>query len=279
MGTSKANSGPSKHSSLLPDWAKDEENQNNPEDTNNDATENSANNHNSSEHASSEPDWKNVRGAFTSYFKSSNDKLKLNRALSRYVKTSGGAKKLSNSVLSGKSSAIKLGGFLNDISQNGYEEAFKKLGIADLTGKSIDVTFVKLAETLSPKGNEADDPYARSAIAEALSKIYEDYELSEKDLSELDNLNENKIHEFLEYYIESYISERLIAEMGKTLENKDFSEREVIDKEFEMKIYLKEAVKLEFRDIDLNNLDLSDSENAEKISDIFETAYSIMETL
>ena len=153
------------------------------------------------------------------------------------------------------------------------------MGIKDLTGKSIESVFTQIAETLSPKGNEGDDPYARAAISEALSKIYEEFELADKDISELENIDQSKAFVFFELYVESYISERLIAEMGKNLENKEFSEKEVIDKEFEIKEYIKNAVKLEFKDVNLNDLNLSNPENSEKINDIFETAYQIMELL
>lgn len=282
MGTSKSNSGPSKKSSLLPDWAIEDTNSQNANTSNDsEVLENNELANDQKPNLNNEPkiEWRSVRTAFTSYYKSSNDSSKLNTALSRYVKASGGGKKITSSIISGKSSGIQLGSFLNDISKNGFKEAFKRLGIENLTGQSIESVFAQIARTLSPNGNEADDPYARSAISEALSKIYEEFELSNKDISELDNLDSAKAVEIFELFIESYISERLTSEMGKTLENKDFSEKEVIEKEFEMKEYIKEAVKLDFKDINLDDLDLSSTENSKKISEIFETAYKIMELL
>lgn len=286
MGTSKSNSGPSKGSSLLPDWATDnspqqEVNEEPRKTDDKEVGQQDANNENekTEESKTSSTQWRSVRSAFTSYFKSSNDSRKLGRALNRYVKASGGAKKITKSAISGKSSGIKLEVFLNDVAQKGYVEALNQLGIKDLTGKSIESVFTQIAETLSPKGNEGDDPYARAAISEALSKIYEEFELADKDISELENIDQSKAFVFFELYVESYISERLIAEMGKNLENKEFSEKEVIDKEFEIKEYIKNAVKLEFKDVNLNDLNLSNPENSEKINDIFETAYQIMELL
>ena len=286
MGTSKSNSGPSKGSPLLPDWATDNSTQQEvneePRKTDDkEAEQQDTNDENEKTEENKTPSiqWRSVRSAFTRYFKSSNDSRKLGKALNRYVKASGGAKRITKSAISGKSSGIKLGVFLNNVAQKGYIEALNQLGIKDLTGKSIESVFTQIAETLSPKGNEGDDPYARAAISEALSKIYEEFELADKDISELENIDQSKAFGFFELYIESYISERLIAEMGKNLENKEFSEKEVIDKEFEIKEYIKDAVKLEFKDVDLNDLNLSNPKNSEKMNDIFETAYQIMELL
>lgn len=289
MGTSKSNSGPSKNSSLLPDWAnesnpqkevnedpkKTDDKENEQQDTNNINNEKQE----TEENKIPSTQWRSVRRAFTSYFKSPNDSRKLGNALNRYVKASGGTKKITKSAISGKSSGAKLGVFLNDVAQKGYIEALNQLGIKDLTGKSIESVFTQIAETLSPKGNEGDDPYARAAISEALAKIYEEFELADKDISDLENIDQSMAFGFFELYVESYISERLIAEMGKNLENKEFSEKEVIDKEFEIKEYIKDAVKLEFKDVNLNDLNLSNPENSEKMNEIFETAYQIMELL
>lgn len=275
MGTSKSNSGPSKRSALLPDWV------NPAEDTgNNQSTENAENSQPQNQHKNNQQaTWKSTRNAFASYYKSSNNSNKLNIALSRYVSASGGSRGITSSILAGKSTGIRFGSFLNDIVKNGSVETIKKLGIQDLEGKSLDSIFAELARTISPAGNEADDPYARSAISEALTKVYEELELQNKDILELDNLNPDQAFEFFELYITSYISEKLTSEIGKNLENKEFTEKEVIDKEFEMKEYIKDAVKLEFKDINLNDLDLSSSTNKEKIDEIFETAYQIMELL
>lgn len=54
--------------------------------------------------------------------------------------------------------------------------------------------------------------------------------------------------------------------MGKNLENKEFFWEKVIDKEFEIKEYIKNAVKLEFKDVNLNDSEFIKPWESEKLT-------------
>jgi Glu-tRNA(Gln) amidotransferase subunit E-like FAD-binding protein len=275
MGTSKSNYGPSGGVPLLPDWAVAPPN-NKDKDTIPDL----------SNLPKPQPDqlkpttdvWRPVRTSFSSYLKNPSPK-KLNRTIKRYVIASGGSKGISRSVVAGRTTARKFGKFLSDIVVHGSDEAIKQLGILDFTGKSSEFVFAKLAEALSPDGNVLDDSYARSAISDTLSKIYEEFEIEGKSLDELDNLNTDQAKELMESFLASYIFERLISELGRTLINKDYSSKEVVEKEFEIEEYIMEEVKLELQDFDVTHIDFMTSKGDKLISKIFSNAYSIFEKL
>ena len=279
MGTSKSSSGPSSGIPLLPDWAIDNDNVEDNDGNSRPDEEKDKTDSESNESIPVTQSWRPVRTAFTSYLKNPS-KAKLKDTVSKYVKASGGSKKIANSVIAGKAIAGHFSYFLSDVVKEGAYKALENLGIGDITGKSAEYVFTKLAELLAPKGNEADDPYARSAISETLSKIYEDFEINENDIDELDNLSIEKAHEFIEFYLSTYIFQRLMAELCKTLiDRKNYSEKEIIDREYEIKEYIDECIRLEFKDIVITKIDFSTNNGKAKITEIFNNAYSILEEL
>jgi hypothetical protein len=291
MGTSKSNSGPSGGVHLLPDWAIVNMPPNNKDkepipDLSNQPQPDKEPIPDVSNQPQPQPDkaepiidvWRPVRTVFSSYLKNPS-REKLNHTIKRYVKASGGSKGISGSAVAGRTTARKLGKFLSNIVVHGADEAIKKLGILDFTGKTSEFVFTKLAEALSPTGNVLDDAYARSAISDTLSKIYEEFEIEGKSLDELDNLDAEQAKELMEYFLASYIFERLISELGRTLIDKDYSSKEVVEKEFEIEEYIREEVKLELQDFDVTHIDFMTSIGEKLISKIFSTAYSIFEKL
>jgi hypothetical protein len=274
MGTSKSNSGPSQGTPILPDWA------DKPENGEESGENQNQNNQNPDEPNQGQPltgNFGNVRSSFTSYIKSpSTGRLK--RAISSYVGASGGSKVISNSALGGKRSAVKLASFLSDVIREGSQKAFEKIGIDDLEGLSANKAFTKLSNFLSPTTNLSDEPYARSAVSEVLSKIFERFELEERDLSELDNITPELALEFTEIYIAEYIIDRLMSELGKTLYDKEYNQREVLEREYEIKEFVNEQVKLELMDVDYRTDGFSENEGKKIIDNVFEYAYSILES-
>jgi len=276
MGTSKSSSGPSGGIPLLPDWVDDPEGQDGIENQDDETT---SNDDHKEETRPQTESWRPARTAFTSYLKNPT-KRRLGNTVSKYVKGSGGSKKITSSVISGKSTGIKFGGFLSDVIEKGTNEALKILGVGDVEGKSAEHVFVKLAELLSPRGNEADDPYARSAISETLAIIYEDLEKDEKSIDDLESLTIENANDYMVIYLSTYIYQRLMAELGKSLvERSDYSEKQLIDREYEISEYIQETLKLEFKEIDITKVDFASSQGKEKINDIFNDAYSIIEDL
>jgi hypothetical protein len=291
MGTSKSNSGPTGGVPLLPNWAIGNIPPDNPEKEpmpdleiqpdsmpDKDLPQPDKDVQQPDQNATKNDVWMPVRRSFTSYLKNPS-RSKLKRTIKRYVTASGGSKGISHTSLGGKSTARKFGIFLSTIVSQGSNEAIKRLGILDFTGKSSEFIFAKLAETLSPIGNVLDDPYARSAVSDTLSRIFEEFEVEGRNFDELDKLTAEQAKELMEYFLSSYIFERLISEIGRTLINKDYSSKEVVEKEFEIEEYIRGEVKIELQDFDVTHIDLSGSTGEDIISRIFINAYSIFEKL
>lgn len=272
MGTSKGNSGPKRGTPIIPDWA--DNNDNNSQD------ENANNDNQGADEPKNQPVTGNfgaVRRSFSSYLNApSGGRLK--GAVRSYIGASGGSKEISASAVGGKRSASRFVGFLSDVVHNGTQQAFRKLGINNLQDLSAVKAFTELANFLSPSTNLVDEPYARSAISEALSKMFEKFELEDRDITELDNLSPQLALEFTELYISEYIIDRLMSELGKTLYDKEISQIEVIEREYEIREFVNGQVKLELDVLDFNGEGFSEAEGKKVMDDIFQLAYSILES-
>lgn len=278
MGTSKANSGPKRGTPLLPDWAESPDDQKpveGNEGQDNPKPEEQKDNPQQNKRLTG--DFGAVRRSLTSFLKNPS-KGSLKRTTQRYVSASGGAKGISDSAIGGKRSAVRLVSFLSDVVNEGTQKAFEKLGISDLEGLSANKAFTKLFNFLSPSANLVDEPYARSAISEVLSKIFERFELQDREISELDNITPELALEFTEIYISEYIIDRLMSELGKTLHDKEYNPKEVLEREYEIKEFVNEQVKLELEDVNYESGGISENEGKKIVDSVFELAYSILES-
>ncbi|MCT4640558.1 MAG: hypothetical protein N4A72_22865 [Bacteroidales bacterium] len=303
MGTSKGNSGPVNGTPILPDWAdnsdiieegqdnKDEEVQENQEHQKEEDQDNKKGDKDDQDNQKEEKkdsdksveinkpttgDFRTVRRSLTSYLKTPS-RGKLRSTVRGYVGASGGSKVMANSAIGGKKSASRFVGFLSDVIQSGTKQAFQKLGIDNLQNLTALSAFTKLVEFLAPSTNLADEPYARSAVSEVLSKMFEKFELEDRDIKELDNITPELALEFTEFYISEYIIDRLMSELGKTLYDKDYSPRVVLEREYEVKDFVREEVKLELSEINFDSRGLSEEDGQKIINEVFQYAYSILE--
>ena len=69
-----------------------------------------------------------------------------------------------------------------------------------------------------------------------------------------------------------------MSELGKTLHDKEFNPKEVLEREYEIKEFVNGQVKLELKDLNYKSGGISESEGKEIIDSVFELAYSILES-
>jgi hypothetical protein len=289
MGTSKSNPG-LKPTPLLPSWAPNppepqlEEPDHNPDKQQDQGERNQQNTDDQGQ--STEPergDWSNAKLWITNYIKGttrSERSRSLKRAAQAYVRGSGGAHKISASAVHGKNAAIRLGGVLSGFSSEGTNQTFEKLGLGDLSNMSIEVAFSKLAQYLCAEGSTTEESVANAAVIEALSQLYEEFDLENGDLENLDSLSGDQVNEIIERYISSYIFERWIHELGMSIEGKDdISPARVVSFEVEIKEFIDANVNLEFSGMNLATLNLGQEGTRQLIESIFLQAYNQIEAL
>lgn len=281
MGTSSSNYGPSANSPLLPDWNENdsEGNQDNQgENGNQNNSETDENQKKGNTENQLTGNWSGARRSLGN-FSNSPSRANFNRAASSYVKASGGAKSISRSAHFGKISAGKVITFLNGISQDGIEKTLGNLGISNLQDKSIEQLFNELADSLSSSGGTDEETIARNATIEALCRIYEDFELETNSIDSLNQVTKEQTTEYLEYYINSYIYERWLHELGVKMEEKDISSAEIVNAEKLAYDFIQSSVNLKFDDYNLSANNYSTTIGKSIIDEIFVQAYTIIEEL
>lgn len=281
MGTSSSNYGPSGNTPLLPDWNEndsDENQGNNDSDGNQDNNDSDEKQDKGNNEKLLTGNWSGARRSLGN-FSTSPTRTNFNRAASSYVKASGGAKSISKSAHFGKVSAGKVITFLNGIRQNGIEQTTDSLGISNLQDKSLEQVFNQLADSLSSSGGTDEETIARNAVIEALGKIYEDFDLENNSIDSLNQITTEQTTEYLEYYINSYIYERWLHELGVKMEEKDISSSEIVNAEKLAYDFIQSSVNLKFDDYNLSANNYTTTIVKNIIDEIFVQAYTIIEEL
>lgn len=293
MGTSTSNNGPSNNTPLLPSWA---EPVSNPTEQNlpsldaegEEGEESEIENQPASEDDVSQPprveiplsgEWKPAKNSLSSYGKNPSS-AKFKSAAKSYVRNGGGAKGISKSIISGKKAGVRLGSLLSSFSNNGVGNTFREYFNLDFDGLSLESAINKIVDFLSPYDGTVEDSITTDAVTETLYEIYKDFDLSNNDLSVLDNITNENIQDIFTSYASSYIYSKWINEIGIVLENKEISETQIVKIERQMKEFIKDSIKLEFSEIDFKNKSTFEKNEINRImDDVFETAYQSLEEL
>lgn len=291
MGTSTSNNGPSNNTPLLPSWAEPIDNQPVPNPPAPEPKEDNEEDNNHNQPDKDEIDktphqeilltgnWGAAKKGLSGFIQNSS-KQKFKSAAKSYVRTSGGAKGISKSVIAGKKTGIKLGRLLSSFSNVGVNNTFKEFFRLDIDGLSLESAINKIVEYLSPQDGTIEDSITTDAVTETLYEIYKDFDLSNNDLSVLDNITNENIQDMLSTYTSLYIYSKWVNEIGIVLENKRISESQIVKIERQMKEFIKDSINLEFSEIDFKNGSTFERNEIKRImDDVFETAYQSLEAL
>ncbi|MDP1728436.1 MAG: Qat anti-phage system associated protein QatB [Bacteroidota bacterium] len=290
MGTSSSNTGPKKNTPLLPSWAMTDIDNNSDdestekggieEDNGDIAIDNSQKKEKENEIVKQNPqltgNWGVAKGALTRYANKI-DGSSIKKAAGSYVKAIGGAKKATKSAYSGILTGGNYAGFISEISKKGYEATLRDYGLANCIGKSSEEVLVIIADKIAPIGSTNDDAIARNAVLVALDTLYEKLLEEGKDIALLGSLDVQTLKESIQEYVSTYIFKKWVYEVGLAVEKNNLSEKDAIALEKEIKIFVRDEVKLALKDKDIIKLNLSDGEGKKMIENILLLAYSTIE--
>lgn len=179
-----------------------------------------------------QPQWGDLSRAVTTGCGSGTlTKSKLSTILSNYVRVIGGSNSAGrgNSRIAGKGgirNAKRIGAFLGGFAGGGgIAEAFEKIGLKGLEGKSLEEIINQLIEYCSGPSNTIDDVSAKTASQKLFEELAEGAQTPEqfeeklKEVIERDGVQEILINYFSLYMFEHLsvmFYEKLVAEKGKT---------------------------------------------------------------
>ncbi len=290
MGTSNSYGGPKDNSHLLPSWARqssdiDSDSTGNgipPDDG--EAEQNIQGNDNSNDQDTQDPNhksrsqgkWKNAKNVMSRYASRGSGQGSLARAGRAYIRAEGGARKAAQSVKSGKTTARKLATFFTTTARSDISQGLNSIGLGHLVGKDVETVFSGLIDTLLDNGVNFDENIAREAIGDALASFYK--QCSEnQNFKSLERLTEEQLKRAIEDFVSGYIYKRWLQKLGKCIERKDVSEIEAVKLEGEVKIYVRDLVKLELNARSAFSIDWNGDEGRQMIDSLYEDAYSLIE--
>lgn len=216
--------------------------------------------------------WQNAKTLFSKLY--SGKSTNYQKALSSYVKAHGGAKTASKSAKSGIKTAYDLGNFVSNSYSLGFKEALNYINVS-YENKSLSEVFNEIINVLSPDPITREDSIARKAMIVTIEELYEELESVGFDI-EADVSTTNKYLAFaLPKYIENYIYERILNDMGSRIECSELTSVEAIKKEEELKDCINAMVSGVFTGRDF----LQQSISIEETESLYNQCYTIMEEI
>lgn len=217
--------------------------------------------------------WKDAKTAMTNYVKGLSSR---ERVMNHYVGASGGSKQLARSSTAGRSTAVSLGRILQDFRNNGVEATLQSLQI-DYVGKGIKSLLSELVNVISGKSNSKEDMAARGAANEAVAEMYEVITENDGDIESLRRIDELTFRKILEVFMSEYIFKRVMSDLQSRFEKYENNLKVAVQKEQELKDYVKVKVELRVREIHPETLDYSSKSISNEINNLFTKCFQAFE--
>ncbi|OJW05281.1 MAG: hypothetical protein BGO49_31115 [Planctomycetales bacterium 71-10] len=306
MGTSKSNGGPKDKIPLLPEWAlpPPEEEEPPPEEADENEGEDQAGGEGEpdvgdgddaegeggseaegDEDAEHEEDdrepssaaesttWRSARIRLNKAIKKRGDRRAFfKQAAQSYTRARGGAGQAARNSPSGRSATARLGGFLSDVARRGLNAALEGLNLGSVVGKDARTVFAAISNALSPDGSSPEQAVAREAVNDVLADLYDRFVGPDGDLAKLDALTGEDVTASVVDSVSAYIYRRWLQELGKQIEKKAVSPSEAVGLEREAKLFVKDAVRLDFKSVNPLAIDWTAAGRL-MIDDIYNQAY------
>ncbi|KIY20664.1 Qat anti-phage system associated protein QatB [Mesobacillus subterraneus] len=218
--------------------------------------------------------WKDAKTAMTNYVKGLSSNR--GRVMNHYVGASGGSKQLARSSAAGRSTAVSLGRILQDFRNNGVEATLQSLQI-DYVGKGIKSLLSELVNVISGKSNSKEDMAARGAANEAVAEMYEVITENDGDIESLRRIDELTFRKILEVFMSEYIFKRVMSDLQSRFEKYENNPKVAVQKEQELKNYVKVKVELRVREIHPETLDYSSKSISNEINNLFTKCFQAFE--
>lgn len=270
MGTSSMyggySDGNNKRNPLLPDDFNDGS------ESENGAEQNQENEQINNKNNLNDNNWQNAKTLFGKL--ASGNSKNISGAVSKYVKAHGGSKSATKNAATGVKTTISLGNFLSNASTNGIKETLESINI-DYKDKSLVEVLNDIINYLAPTPITKEDSIARKALIVTMEKLYELIENEDINFEFEKKLDSNVLNNIIPLYVENYIYERLINDLGNNIEKNSINSSSAVKIEKELREYINSKVEIAFKAKDLSNSAFSKKE----VESLYNQCYNVMEDL
>ncbi|MGV3529806.1 MAG: Qat anti-phage system associated protein QatB [Flavisolibacter sp.] len=222
-------------------------------------------------------DWGGAKGAFTRYVNRTSGSS-LSKASGAYVRAMGGASRAARAARRGAAAGGRLARFLGRISGagGGFNEALQAFGLSNLVGRSTEEVLAHLANAIAPDGATNDEAIARDAVLATLDRLCERRMEDDGNFEPLENLTPDDIRSVMIEYVNLYIFNKWVYELGVAIETNAVSELDAVQLEAEVRDFVFEEVTNALQDVPLQSFSLDEVRNQQIIQTIFLNAYATL---
>jgi hypothetical protein len=221
--------------------------------------------------------WGTAKGALTRYSNGTSGSSE-RKAGNRYVSSLGGSRSATKAASQGIRVGSNYAGFLGSVTSQGINATLTSFGLSEFIGRPTDEVCAAIANSLAPIGATNDEAIARDALIETLDTLYTKILDAGGNLDNLNSLSPDMVKETLIEYVGNFVFTKWMYELGIAIEKGNISEDDAVSLERAMKEFIKVETQESYRDIAINQLNLNNQNNLDIVTEIFETAYSILES-
>ncbi|GHT63596.1 hypothetical protein AGMMS50239_19830 [Bacteroidia bacterium] len=220
--------------------------------------------------------WQQAKSSMSRYASGKSSQNGKTRAVSDYVKGHGGAGNAAKSAKSAIRTTINIGDFFGGISKKGIAQVLNEYKI-QFEGRKPKEILNDIINVLAPVPDSKDNAVARKALINTMSIIYEKFEDEKQDISLLDSFDSNISELLITKYIETYIYERLINEVGSRIEKKSENSSAAAKIEKEIREYIETKVSTTLKDKPLSTINSQTTNVHVLVEGLYKQCYKVLE--
>lgn len=220
--------------------------------------------------------WTRAKTSMSKYASGHGGRNGKKNALSDYVKGHGGSRNAAKSAKSAIRTTINIGDLFEGVSKKGILQVLKEFHIPT-EGRKPKEILNDIVNILAPTPDLNDDSVARKALIITMSIIYEKFDDEKQDITLLDSIDPDISKILVEKYIETFIYERLIHDVGSRIEKKAENSAAAAKIEQELKDYIETKVSTTLKDKPLSIIN-SETKNVHVLVDeLYQQCYKVLE--
>jgi len=220
--------------------------------------------------------WRPAKNSMSKYASGHGGSNGKKNAVSNYVKSYGGSHNAAKSAKSAIKTTISIGDFFGGVSQKGITQVLKDFQIST-EGRKPKEILNDIVNLLAQTPDLNDDSVARKALINTMSIIYEKFDDEKKDISLLDSLDPDISKVLITKYIETFIYERLIHDVGSRIEKKAENSNAAAKIEKELKDYIETKVSTTLKDKPLSIINSGTKNVNILVEGLYQQCYKVLE--
>ncbi len=193
-----------------------------------------------------------------------------------YVQASGGPQNIASSAQAGRAASARLGGFLADGVNNGFQVAAKKAGLEPFLGSDADYVLTAFIEMIAPNGALREEAVARIAMIETCTELFDRYDVASSNIDALDTIDADGLREIVALSVTNYVNVRLQEELVNRIERGVMNEEDANELMGDIKDFISGVVNLDLSKIDVLTVDWNGPEGHQVVEHIYEAGYEML---